>query len=104
MCFQIFFLVVVYGLYHGLVFLPVLLSLVGPEPYATATAEKLQLEDNANKNNKEVHMLLMKSDGVGASKADQLLQDESRVSSYSYCRKIQGSYFLNRVSSILICL
>lgn len=30
---QIFFLVVVFGLYHGLIFLPVLLSLVGPREY-----------------------------------------------------------------------
>ena len=30
--FKIFFLVVTFGLYHGLVFLPVLLSLVGPLP------------------------------------------------------------------------
>ncbi|XP_071522307.1 patched domain-containing protein 3-like [Panulirus ornatus] len=33
--FKIFFAVCVYGLYHGLVFLPVLLSLLGPAPYAT---------------------------------------------------------------------
>ncbi|XP_059488991.1 protein patched homolog 2-like [Neocloeon triangulifer] len=32
--FKIFFLVVVFGLFHGLVFLPVVLSLVGPAPYA----------------------------------------------------------------------
>lgn len=31
--YQIFILVVVYGLFHGLIFLPVLLSLVGPEPF-----------------------------------------------------------------------
>ncbi len=30
--FRVFFLVVVFGLFHGLVILPVLLSLVGPEP------------------------------------------------------------------------
>ena len=30
--FKIFFLIVVFGLYHGLVFLPVILSLVGPAP------------------------------------------------------------------------
>ncbi len=28
-----FFLVVVFGLYHGLVFFPVLLGLIGPSPY-----------------------------------------------------------------------
>lgn len=31
-----------YGLYHGLVFLPVLLSLVGPAPYPTAHAPTSQ--------------------------------------------------------------
>ncbi len=30
---QIFMLVVVFGLFHGIVFLPVLLSIVGPQPY-----------------------------------------------------------------------
>lgn len=33
---QIFFAATVYGLYHGLVVLPVLLSLMGPAPYPTA--------------------------------------------------------------------
>ena len=31
--FKVLFLVVIFGLYHGLAFLPVLLSLVGPKPY-----------------------------------------------------------------------
>lgn len=31
---QVFMLVVVFGLFHGLVVLPVLLSLVGPKPYS----------------------------------------------------------------------
>ncbi|KAK8393963.1 hypothetical protein O3P69_006275 [Scylla paramamosain] len=34
--FKIFFAVVLYGLFHGLVFLPVLLSLVGPAAYPSA--------------------------------------------------------------------
>ena len=33
---QVFLLVVLYGLFHGLFFLPVLLSFCGPQPYATA--------------------------------------------------------------------
>lgn len=33
--FQIFTTVVIFGLFHGLVFLPVILSLIGPEPYDT---------------------------------------------------------------------
>ncbi|KAG7160185.1 NPC intracellular cholesterol transporter 1-like 1 [Homarus americanus] len=35
--FKVFFAVCVYGLYHGLVFFPVLLSLLGPAPYSTVT-------------------------------------------------------------------
>ena len=31
--FKIFFLVVSFGLFHGMVFLPVALSLIGPKPY-----------------------------------------------------------------------
>ena len=37
--FKIFFLVVLFGLFHGLVFLPVVLSLIGPPPVATAGIE-----------------------------------------------------------------
>ena len=36
--FKIFFLVVTFGLYHGLVFLPVVLSLVGPSPHSLDAA------------------------------------------------------------------
>ncbi|XP_066939871.1 patched domain-containing protein 3-like isoform X1 [Macrobrachium rosenbergii] len=36
--FKIFFGVFIFGVYHGLVFLPVLLSLVGPPPYSTSHA------------------------------------------------------------------
>merc|ERR1711974_371292 len=35
--FKIFFLVVVFGLFHGLVLQPVLLALLGPLPYSSAT-------------------------------------------------------------------
>ena len=31
--FSIFLLVIIFGLYHGLILLPVLLSLIGPSPY-----------------------------------------------------------------------
>nr|KAG5711759.1 hypothetical protein BaRGS_023523 [Batillaria attramentaria] len=34
--FKVFLLVVIYGLFHGLFFLPVLLSWLGPDPYSTA--------------------------------------------------------------------
>ena len=32
--FQLFFLVIVFGLFHGLVFLPALLGLIGPSAYS----------------------------------------------------------------------
>ena len=52
---QIFFLVVIFGLFHGLVYLPVLLSWIGPSAYTTADRRyKGDDEDNqgtdSNKN------------------------------------------------------
>lgn len=34
---QVFFTVVLFGLFHGLVYLPVVLSWLGPEPYHTSS-------------------------------------------------------------------
>lgn len=34
--FQVFFLVVVFGLFHGLAYLPAILSWLGPSPYLSA--------------------------------------------------------------------
>ncbi|PSN55875.1 hypothetical protein C0J52_02764 [Blattella germanica] len=45
--FKIFLLVVIFGQFHGVVFLPVVLSLLGPEPYAIA--EKTEREAQAVK-------------------------------------------------------
>ena len=36
---------IVLGLFHGLVFLPVLLSLLGPEPYHSVTKNKEPKDD-----------------------------------------------------------
>ena len=38
--FQIFFLVSMFGLFHGLIYLPVVLSLFGPSPYPSKTEAK----------------------------------------------------------------
>ncbi|XP_062500022.1 patched domain-containing protein 3-like [Corticium candelabrum] len=38
--FKVFFLVVLFGLFHGLCLLPVVLSLIGPSPYASQSAIK----------------------------------------------------------------
>ena len=39
-----FFGVCLFGLFHSLVFLPVLLSLIGPDPYITAGNRGLNLD------------------------------------------------------------
>lgn len=46
--FQIFFLVVLFGLFHGLVYLPVILSWIGPSPYLTAD-DRYNNHDEENK-------------------------------------------------------
>jgi len=50
--YKIFFLVVGFGLFHGLVFLPVLLSLIGSDPYPTAHLQQQEVGEamlNLNK-------------------------------------------------------
>jgi len=42
--FQIFLLVVLFGLFYGTIFLPVLLSLIGPEPYELSCTTQPQSE------------------------------------------------------------
>ena len=37
---------VILGLFHGLIFLPVLLSLLGPDPYHSVSQEEEDLEEN----------------------------------------------------------
>ena len=46
--FQIYFLVVVFALYNGLVFLPVLLSLFGPPPRPEKKFEDIALKTMTN--------------------------------------------------------
>ena len=41
--FKIFFLTVLFGVWHGLVLLPVLLSLIGPEAYQSARSSDIDL-------------------------------------------------------------
>ena len=41
-----FFLVVVFGIFQGLVFLPVVLSLIGPKPYENHGEESEQKTNN----------------------------------------------------------
>ena len=41
--FKIFFMIVVFGLYHGLIFLPVILSLIGPQSKIEPKKEKVKI-------------------------------------------------------------
>ncbi|XP_071523040.1 patched domain-containing protein 3-like isoform X2 [Panulirus ornatus] len=53
--FKIFFAVVLYGLFHGLVFLPVLLSLLGPAPYPSAKDDKLPETEEMSAENQQLY-------------------------------------------------
>jgi len=53
--FKVFFLVVVFGLFHGLVYFPILLSLIGPKGYSTPddTTKKSDVENSRNEKSPE---------------------------------------------------
>lgn len=63
--FKVFFLVVTIGLWHGLVFLPVLLGIAGPKPYSTSieTGEEVAVSlDNGKVDaNKKTHYEMNKN-------------------------------------------
>lgn len=44
---QVFFCVVFYGLFHGLCYLPVILSCIGPSPYNSSRVHTLQLSSQS---------------------------------------------------------
>eukprot|EP00795_Rhopilema_esculentum_P004306 gene4306-20508_t len=48
--FKVFFLVVVFGLFHGMVYFPTLLSLIGPKAYSTTSQRKDSLERSKSPN------------------------------------------------------
>ncbi|XP_068204799.1 patched domain-containing protein 3-like [Palaemon carinicauda] len=47
--FKVFFAVSLYGLYHGLIFLPVILSFIGPDPYPSAYSQSPSSEEEDTK-------------------------------------------------------
>ena len=48
---------ILFGLYHGLIVLPVLLSLIGPDPYAAKTEDDADVE---NENAEELSEIKVK--------------------------------------------
>ena len=53
--FRIFLLVIIFGLYHGLILLPVMLSLIGPSPYTNAKPG-VQHQDVNQKNEVKIRL------------------------------------------------
>ncbi|KAJ8305846.1 hypothetical protein KUTeg_016391 [Tegillarca granosa] len=54
--FKVFLLVVVFGLFHGLVYLPTILSWIGPQPYLSAIRQtKHEKADSTNRNRNSLH-------------------------------------------------
>uniref|UniRef100_A0A1B0D602 SSD domain-containing protein n=1 Tax=Phlebotomus papatasi TaxID=29031 RepID=A0A1B0D602_PHLPP len=56
--FKIFLLVILFGLFHGIVFLPVILSIVGPAPYVQP--QRPQVIANGNCPGEEMHSMIKK--------------------------------------------
>lgn len=54
--FKIFLLVILFGLFHGIVFLPVILSIVGPAPYVQP--QRPQVMANGNCPGEEMHSMI----------------------------------------------
>ena len=74
--FKVFTLVIVFGLYHGLIFLPVLLSLVGPASYSTSSKEvsedpKNEVEHNSSEGQEQ--------DGVADAKKEGIANTNSEI-------------------------
>jgi len=71
--FKVFFLVVIFGLFNGLLFLPVMLSFIGPPSYGThAETEKEEKLNNVEnkpiiKNGSEMNESRIKSDDINLS-------------------------------------
>lgn len=60
--FQVFVTVVIFGLFHGLVYLPVILSWVGPAPYDTADPVSKPRESTTGDRVKEQESSLLTSE------------------------------------------
>lgn len=74
---QIFLLVVIFGLFFGIVFLPVVLSLIGPKAYKQSAAAKTRETElmDLSKNPTEMLSFIeqVPSDDPNANKTNELL-------------------------------
>ncbi|XP_045465991.1 patched domain-containing protein 3-like isoform X1 [Harmonia axyridis] len=60
--FKIFFLVISFGLYHGVIVMPIILSIVGPPPYSKLHKKKHFIETEEMKNMKTNEEEIIKND------------------------------------------
>jgi len=83
--FQIFTSVVIFGLFHGLVFLPVILSICGPDPYDTNFISPLDTDPNNDKLNTD-YEVYVHTDGNLEPKCTELqpLQHNGRANGNIY--------------------
>jgi len=78
--FKIFFLIIVFGLFHGVVLLPVILSLVGPKSYEKP--KKYNFEGNSVSFNKEEEMKPMRSENQNTTeKSQNKIAENSKLNS-----------------------
>ncbi|XP_076059078.1 patched domain-containing protein 3-like isoform X2 [Oratosquilla oratoria] len=74
--FKVFFAVCLFGLYHGLVFLPVLLSFIGPNSYFHSSAEhdESELEEMDSTNRRDsVHQIKENESGIETMQEDNVI-------------------------------
>ena len=88
LCRQVFFGVTVYGLFHGLVLLPVLLSLIGPDPYLPARTD-IELTTSSE-------VKLPRSEVNGH--ADGSRQQQSQIGRYGGVNSAGRSSFILRIT------
>lgn len=81
-CIQVFFLVVVFGLFHGLAYLPVVLSWIGPDPYCSDFSPKhTKVPLKADIYSKEMKVLSNNGDESQHTTNGIVLENGVRISS-----------------------
>lgn len=67
--FKIFFLVVIFGLYHGLVFLPVILSIAGPRANIVDVVLSDEFRSEPNKEDARMNITVNTAENIDGRKA-----------------------------------